>query len=137
MKKYVFIFSAAYFLLTALSAAFLAGKSGGAGVNLAIAIGSSFLAAAMFVKAHGRAPTNEEKTSYAWGSLLASCLISLILVLAFISYSFSSQQIAAFKVLFANSAFLITVGIALFIFGVIYYFAIKWSFSWYANRSAN
>lgn len=137
MKKYTFLFSVAYLLLSLVLVAvadFLKLK-GGASFGVATVLGASFLAAWKFTKDHEREPTLDEKKSYAWQALVGVWLISLLVVIGVFAVFFSPSEINAFINLMATKTFLfIFAGGAIFI-SAIYYVAIRWSFAWYAKLS--
>lgn len=136
MKKYTFVFSAAYLLLTLILAAIaelVEIKSGASGLGIAAVFGASSIAAWSFHKDHARVPTLEEKKSYAWQALLSTWLVSLLLVVCAIALFFSPADTKAILGLMQTKLFLaIFAGGALFI-SLVNYVAIRWSFGWYAN----
>jgi len=136
MKKYVLIFTVAYLLLTvtlAIAATLLKVNSGTL-LNLGVAIASSFFAAWQFTKEHARIPTREENTAYARLALVATWGVSAFLVVSFLAIFLSPAELEAFRKLMTTKMFLAVAPVACIVLSVIYYFVIKWSFSWSAKQ---
>lgn len=139
MTKYAVFFSIAYLLLTALCAALVTavdiGGNAGMGLNIAVTIGSSFLAASRFVADHERLPSAPEKGAYALGALIGAMLASLLLVVAILGMLISPRELIwLLSLIESPKVIALIVGSTLFSW-VVYYFAIRWSFSWYAKRA--
>jgi hypothetical protein len=86
MKKYVLVFAVTYLLLTVVLGVIteMLKIGGGAGLNIAATIASSFIAAWRFTQEQGRLPTAEENNSYARLALASVWVASLLLVVAFL-----------------------------------------------------
>lgn len=137
MKKYVFIFTIAYLLLT-ISLAIITSLlkvDGGTSLNIVVTIASSFIAAWQFTKEQKRIPTAEESNSYARLALAGTWMVSLLLVIAFLALFVPPNELEIFKKLINTKTFLTIVPIAFIVLSVIYYFIIEWSFSWYAKQT--
>ena len=137
MKKYVLIFTISYLLLTIALAIItsLLKVGGGTTLNIAVTIASSFIAAWQFTKEQERIPTTEENNSYARLALAGTWAVSLLLVIAFLALLVPPTELETFKKLISTKIFLIIFPIAFIVLSVIYYFVIKWSFSWYAKQT--
>jgi hypothetical protein len=138
MNKYVLAFASVYLVLTALLAVVttLIDFNGGAGINLVVTFAASVFAASTFVKDQGRAPAPDETKAYSWRALLATWAVSLVLVIVVVVFLFSpDEKDAVLKVLAWPMSYLLGVVAALFL-STVYYFAIRWSFSWYAKTAA-
>lgn len=133
MRKYVFIFGVAYLVLTICLALLLTAMNVNSSFNIAIAMSASFAAAARFKKDYGRVPTAEEKSTYAKGALLFSFVASLIMVSVVLVSIFSFREISSMVNLLLTPRYLAIALVATLIVGIIYYFIIKWSFSWFAK----
>ena len=135
MKNYTLVFAIAYLLLTiALGLiAELLNMKGSTSLNIAAAIAASFVAAWKFTKEQRRLPTVEERKSFAWQALLSVWAVSLLLVVGFLAFLVPpAESKAMLKLLGSATYLLIGIGAAAVI-SVVYYFAVRWSFSWYAK----
>lgn len=135
MQKYVIRFGMSYAILTVVLAGLTYLIDTGAALNFVAAMGASFMAASAFVKDQGRLPTAEEKSSYTWGALGISYLISFLLVAIAFGFLLTAEEIAALKPMLSSSFFLGVAFIGLIITSAIYYLVIRWAFSWYAGMA--
>lgn len=136
MKKYVITFGISYTILTlALAALGIVIDKGGSSLNIVATIAASFIAASRFAKDQKREPTPKEKSTYAWGSLGASFLVSFILVALVIQFLFSTAETIELTKAFSSGMILGFGAVGLVIIGALYYVVIKWSFSWYASKA--
>ena len=134
MKKYAAIFTIAYLVLTVICALLVSAlrMKGGAGLNIAATLAAAFIAAWAFNRDNARLPTDDEKKSFAWLSVLGAMVISACLVVAFFFSLPGSEQKSLLKPGIDPSLLMIG-AVVLVIFSTIYYFAIRWSFSWYTK----
>ena len=141
MKKYALIFAASYFLLTVILAA--VGKvmkpDDGFWLTIAANIAASFVAAWRFVKDNGRRPTDEEKKSYALLALINSWIVFLCVLLAALALVLSPAQAQQFlaAILISSGIFKAAAAAGCLFLSAVYYVAIRWPFSWYANRACS
>jgi hypothetical protein len=136
MKKYALIFTIAYLLIT-LMLVVIAGvfKVGGASLNIAATVAASFIAAWRFTQEHSRLPTTEEATSYSLIALAGIWVVSLLLVIVYFVMVMSPEESKAIMKLMTSNVFIaISIGGAIVI-SAIYYFAIRWSFSWFSRMA--
>lgn len=136
MTPYAQIFTVVYLLLTVVFAVILTiFEFGGASFNLVLAFAASCFAAARFFKAHGRRPTRPELSAYSWAALAGALGGSLLLVIgAYFLMPPSVEFDALFKMM-ASGIFLAMLGGIMAIISTVYFFAIRWSFSWYVNQA--
>jgi hypothetical protein len=139
MKKYALVFTVAYLLLTVAFAVIASTFKFGGGMsfNVTMSIVASFIAAWRFTKEQGRLPTTEENKSYSWMALAGLWMASLLLVaaaFAFLLPPAETKMIA--KILESKIVVMAGTAIAIII-SALYYFTIRWSFSWYAKRVYN
>jgi hypothetical protein len=134
LKKYAAIFTVAYLVLTIICALLASAlkMKGGAGLNIAATLASGFIAAWAFNRENARLPTDEEKKSFAWQSVLGAMIISACLVVAFF-FSLPGAERRALLKPGIDPSLLMLGSVVLVIFSAIYYFAIRWSFSWYTK----
>jgi hypothetical protein len=137
MRRYVLVFGIAYLVLTVALAVLGEVLEVGAavGLNIAATLGASFFAAARFAKELGRSPTSGEVGSFSWWGLLAVWVVSLTLVLVAIPLVSSGAELGAMVKALASPMILAFVLVGGIILSAIYFFALKWSFSWYAKRA--
>ncbi|OYY73217.1 MAG: hypothetical protein B7Y40_10405 [Gammaproteobacteria bacterium 28-57-27] len=137
MKKYVVVFAVTYLLLTVAlgTIAEMLKIGGGAGLNIAATIASSFVAAWRFTKEQGRLPTAEENSLYTRLALASVWLVSLLLVVAFFVFFMSPADVDAIKKILVTKIFIIAATVGFIVLSAIYYFVIKWSFSWYTKQT--
>ncbi len=135
MKKYVIAFTAVNLVLT-ISLALLAGAlklKAGNSLGVAAAVSSAFLAGWLFFRDYDRAPSGEEKTSFAWQSLATTWALSLAfaaVVLPFFMSAKDFKNALSFLASWQYGGFF--VGVLLFV-STVYYFAIRWAFGWHAK----
>jgi len=138
MNQYVIRFALANVVLTivlAMVGEMLKLKSG-SGFAMAAAIASSFFAASAFVKDHSRAPSSMEKGVFAWRALIATWLLSLVLAAIVLAAFSTSAEIQGMLLFLKSGSMLALVGGTFLLISAIYYFAIRWSFGWYARIAA-
>jgi len=139
LRRYVIRFTVAsvvLMLVLGIATELLKIKAAG-GLTIAIALGASFFAAAAFAKDQSRAPTTEEKSTFAWWSLVSSWLTSLLLTVAVVATSFSASEIQGLKRAL-NSPAILGLGLAfLVVVSAVLYFAIRWAFGWYATLAVS
>lgn len=144
MKKYIWIFSAAYFVLL-LGLGFLADlfnfKAAPISFGMSALLGAGFAGGWQFNKDNNRLPTKKEKWTFAWLGLLCSWLIALLMFFVAFAILFSDEplKMAMLLNLFNESKILnmvfILLGIAFIsIFQILIIF---FSFSWYTKISFN
>lgn len=134
MTKYALIFTAAYLVLTAAFAlaAHALNLSGSSGVNIAIALAAVSIAGWYFNRDNQRLPTTEEKTKFTLLSLAGSFTSSTVLLLVFISTLPSEERNELLQAIMSSSHAVFFVGALVFLV-VLYYFAIRWYFSWFTK----
>lgn len=139
MQKYAVLFTIAYFLVTVviMVVVYLIDLGGGAGLNIAAAMVASFFAGSQFAKEQGRAPTNAEKHTYSLMALASIWIVSLLLLAATIAFQPAAKEAQALLGLVASGIFLIVVAVAAAVFSLLYYFVVKWAFSWYIKKVCN
>ena len=139
MKKYVVLFTIAYFLITVAIAgiAYFIDIGGGAGLNIAAAMAASFFAGSQFAKEQGRAPTNAEKHTYSLLALASIWIVSLLLVVAAVAFLLPAKEIQALLGLVASGIFPIVAAVGAAVLSLLYYFVVKWAFSWYVKKVCN
>ena len=138
MSRHIKIFTVSYLILILLLAGLAEILKIQSGTPFAVAsvLGATLFASMAFAKDHARAPTNEEKSSFAWRALLCVWLISLLCAAVFIAVLVPASEVRSFLRTFTSgSALALAAGFFLFI-SAIHYVAIRWSFGWYARRSA-
>ena len=137
MKKYALVFAVSYLLLTVVLGAIaeVLKVKGGSGFNIAAMLASSFFAASRFTKEQCRLPTAEELKLYSWLAVSAVWGVSLLLLVVALAFLFSPTEANALLLFAASKIFIGIFVVGGLIISVIYYFAIKWSFSWYAKRA--
>jgi hypothetical protein len=135
MKKYVIAFTVLNLVLAivlALLAESLKMKGGG-GFGVAAAISSAFLAGWLFVRDFDRPPSNDEKASFAWKSLVTIWVLSLAFAAVALPFLMSAKAFADTLSFLASWQYIgLIAGVLLFV-SVIYYFGIRWSFGLYAK----
>ncbi len=137
MRKYANIFGVTYFLLTVIATYVTSElKMGGASLSIAAIIGSSFVAAWQFSNNEMRLPSSEEKTSYARTALVFSLLVSLVIVVAASAFLMTPKDASDLKTVLTSTVGIGTMIAAFLIISLVYYFTIKWSFSWYTGYAA-
>jgi hypothetical protein len=131
LKPHVRQFLVFYFLATIAIAivATLLKLGSSAGLNFAAVFGAGYFAASKFVKAEGREPSDEEKKTLAWQGLLGTWVISLVLVLLVFVVTVPFAALGEALVAFASVSTLLIMVFAFSFISVLYYFAIRWSFS--------
>ena len=138
MNPYVIRFALANVVVTvllAIMAEILKLKSA-SGLAVGAAIAASFFAASAFAKDHSREPTSEEKGVFALRALLATWLISFVLVgIALAIFSTAAEVQGMLRFLKSRSMLALVGGAVLFI-SAVYYVGIRWSFGWYARMAA-
>jgi hypothetical protein len=137
MKRYAIMFAVAYLLLTVILGAILEffRLGGNAGVNIAATLAASFFAAGKFAKEQGSLPTPEQTKAYSWMALLAVWIVSLLLALVAFALLLSPAETSSILKLASSGFFLIVAIVGGLVLSLIYYIAIKWSFSWYAKKA--
>lgn len=130
MKKYAIIFSVSNVVISLLLGVTLTILDvGGSGTVLATVIAASLIAAWRFIKDHNRLPTEDEKSSYAKLSLLYITIASVVAVFLYMLIAMPEELVNTIT----SVTFLTVMLGVLAIFSLIYYFAIKLSFSWYVK----
>ena len=139
MKKYAVLFTIAYFLITVIITvvAYFIDIGGGAGLNIAAAMVASFFAGSQFAKEQGRAPTNAEKHTYSLMALASIWMVSLLLLAATVAFLLPAKETQALLGLVASGIFPIVAAVAAAVFSLLYYFIVKWAFSWYIKKKRN
>jgi hypothetical protein len=139
MKKYVLIFAVSYLLLTVVLGIVteMLEIDGVAGLNMAVTVASSFIAAWRFTQEQGRIPTVEENSSYTRLALASVWVTSLLLVISFFVFIMSPDEADAIMKILVTKIFIVVATVGFFVLSAIYYFLIKWSFSWYAKKTYN
>jgi polyferredoxin len=138
MNRYVIRFTVAYVILTvvlACLAELLNLKFDGSLIAGAV-MASSFFAGAAFARDHARPPTDEERTSFARRALMATWLVTLVLAAIVIAIWIAPAEILSFARSFMSGSVLALAIGALLLVSAIYYFAIRWSFGFYAKIAA-
>jgi hypothetical protein len=137
LKKYTLVFAAAYGVMT-LALGFLVDATnmkGGGGLNVVATLAGGFGAAHLFARDHGRGPTLEERKRFAWQALLAVWLVSLLLMAATLAFFASPGEVRAVRHMLASGRMLLIGLAAMGFVSLIYFFVIRWSFSWYARKA--
>jgi hypothetical protein len=137
LKRYIIIFTISYVILLLLlgGLAEILKLSSGTAFAVAAVGGASFFAAAAFAKDHARPPTGEEKTSFAWRALLSVWVVSLLFSAVFIASQVPAGELRGLLRSFTSGSAL-ALGAGFFLFAsALHYFAIRWSFGWYAGRT--
>jgi uncharacterized Tic20 family protein len=134
MKKYVLVFSASYLALAVVLGvvAELLKFKASAGLGVVPILGASFIAAWIFSKDHAREPTPQEKKSFTWQALLSFWVVSLVMSLLLILFLSPNERAALLGIAATKTFLLIFLGSAVFL-SAIFFFAIRWSFAWYAK----
>ncbi|MGC1174093.1 ABZJ_00895 family protein [Polaromonas sp.] len=138
MKRYIIIFTVANLLMTLAIGvvASLLNLNSGSGMAVGAAMGASILAASAFVKAHARAPTREETKDFAWRALLATWLVSLVLMAIVVVVLLpASEARGLWRGLSSGMGLVFFLG-AFVVISAIYYLGIRWSFGWYGKQAA-
>lgn len=137
MKRYAIMFAVAYLLLTVILGAILEffKLGGSAGVNIAATFAASFFAAGKFAKEHGSLPTPEQTKTYSWMALLALWIVSFLLVLVAFALLLSPSETSSILKVASSGFFVVVATVGVLVLSLIYYTAIKWSFSWYAKKT--
>lgn len=137
MKKYAVLFTIAYFLITVVVAgiAYFIDIGGGTGLNVAAAMIASFFAGSQFAKEQGRAPTHAEKHTYSLMALASIWVVSLLLVVAAVAFLLPAKEIQALLGLVASGIFPIAAAVGAAALSLVYYFVIKWAFSWNIKKA--
>lgn len=137
MRKYTAIFAVAYLVLTIVVGliAEALNLKGSTGFNIAATLAAGFIAAWKFSREEGRLPTTEEKKAFAWQGLLSVWLISLLLAVVVFALLIPSSESRALFNYMRSSTFILIGVVAMVFLSAIYYFTIRWSFSWYAKRA--
>ena len=128
MKKYALIFLVSNLAISICLGIILTmlDISGGS-TAIATVIAASAIAAWRFIKDHDREPTDDEKSSYSKLSLLYITIASAVFVALYIFIAMPDDMVKTIT----SVTFMAIMFICLAIFALIYYFAIKLSFSWY------
>lgn len=138
MNRYIRIFAIAYVVLIVLIAGVVEILKLNAGTSFAVAsaLGATFFASSAFAKDHGRPPTREEKSAFAWRALLCVWGVSLLCSVALVALLVPARELGATLRSFTSGSMLALVaGVVLFVSGL-HYVAIRWSFGWYARLAA-
>jgi hypothetical protein len=139
MKKYVITFTVSNLVLTVVLA-LLAGAlkmKAGSSFGVVAAVSAAFVAGWVFVRDYDRPPSNDEKTSFAWKSLATTWVLSFALAAAVLPFLMSTKDLKnALSFLASWQYGGLVAGVILFV-SSIYYFAIRWSFGWYAKVTAS
>lgn len=153
MKKYILIFTGAYagfMLLTAFVLLFL--DIGNFVFSMLPAVAASMLAAQMFIQNEKRVPTPQEIRSYAWLALVGSVIVSVLQVIAIMSFESADNWLELMSLLSEPATIgamlesddwlelmdLLTEPVAIgFMFAglLIQYISIRWMFSWRVKAS--
>jgi len=138
MKKYVIAFTIVNLVLTAVLALIVSvlRMNGGSGLGAGAAVSSAFLAGWLFFRDYDRAPSGDEKTSFAWKSVATIWVLSLALAAVALPFFMSSTDFVRALSLLASWPYGgFFVGVLLFV-STIYYLGIRWSFGWYGKIAA-
>jgi hypothetical protein len=109
----------------------------GSSLAIGATLVASMFAASGFSRDHARAPTDEERKSFAWRALLNAWAVSLLLTTAFLVLLGELGSALAILRTMKLSVVLIVGAGAIVFMSAIYYIAIRWSFGWYANLVAS
>jgi hypothetical protein len=137
MRGYALVFMATYVLCTLVGGAAMAAANvqGSAGLNVACVLAASYVAAWRFTKREGRVPEAAEKARFAKLALGGIWLSSLLLVVGYFgAIAPASDARRVLGVLSSPRALGLLLAVVA-VLSIIYYFAIKWSFSWLAWQS--
>lgn len=134
MKKYIIIFTLCHIALSfVLGTVLELLKINNSSLTVVTLIAAGFIAGGIFTKDHNRIPTLEEKSRFAWGSTITLIVLSLIVVAGAVLIwpeAFGSLSITAM-----SGQLLLIMGLLFMLIFVIFFWATKWSFSWYAQKS--
>jgi hypothetical protein len=139
MKKYVIAFTVVNLVLTVVLALLASAfkMKGGNSLGAGAAVSSAFLAGWLFFRDYDRAPSGDEKTSFAWKSLATIWVMSLAVAAVVIAFFMSAKDFKSALSFIASWRYGgFFVGVILFV-SAIYYFGIRWSFGWYAKIAAS
>lgn len=135
MQKYVTRFITYYFLMTILVATITTLLKMDSSLSLVTVAIASAIVGDNFSKDHRRLPTKEEINDYALSAMLGAWVVSLLLTIIVLSVFASPSEIDAIRDILSVKTTLIVLPFILVFMSVIYYFAIRWAFSWQAKQS--
>ena len=137
MKRYALIFAVTYLVLSLalLTILEILKSDDNPSFNLIIALAASFVAAGKFVKENGYLPTPEQTKAYSLMALLATWIVSILIAVVAFSVLLTPEEFSSILNLAKTSFFWILAFTTMFILSLVYYYAIKWSFSWYAKQT--
>ena len=137
MGSYALVFTITYLVATLLANAVMAAVKydGSFSANVASVVLASFIAAWRFTKQERRIPEPAEKAQFSKMALAGLWLSSLVLVAIYVGALLPATEARRVLGLISSTrALLLGLGFAV-VMSLVYYFVIKWAFSWYANRS--
>ena len=141
MKKYALFFTLAYTVCSVLVGilAHLLEMNSATSLHIASVVASSVYAGARFAKDHKRVPTDQEKSSYAWLSLGAIWVVSIVYAVAAIFVLFPQEEVSEILIeilsLF-DSWWVIGIFCGFSLLGsVLSFFVSKYMFSWFVKKT--
>lgn len=138
LKPYVVRFAIAYVMVTILLAVGAAAMKLDTRASLAVvsALAATFFAAAAFANDHGRGPTSQERSSFAWWALVMTWVVSLVFTAVILAVLLSREDLRGLLAMMRDRQILAIVAGTLLFVSVIEYVAIRWAFGWYARSAA-
>ena len=135
MGSYALVFTITYLVATLLANAVMAAVKydGSFSANVASVVLASFIAAWRFTKQERRIPEPAEKAQFSKMALAGLWLSSLVAI--YVGALLPATEAGRVLGLISSTrALLLGLGFAV-VMSLVYYFVIKWAFSWYAKRS--
>jgi len=138
MKRYVIVFGLANVVLLIVLALVAQLLKLRIGTSLAVTSSgaSAIIAGGLFFRDYDRAPSSEEKSSFAWGALATTWLVSVLLAGAVLPFLMKAGDLKRFFSLFSSWGAASYAACAVLVVSTIHYFALRWMFGVYAKISA-